>query len=301
MLIAPAELVKDQVGYAALTLDRPASSATVELRTLGGTSRGVPTVSALSSASEAVGTVVADDQITVADASGFETRQPVWHEESETRLWVARISGTTITFESPPAEPFQAGDTIQTDSLWLLATISAALTATLGVDHVLRWTVDYSGDASVGAGGIEVIDQPCYVVATKFRPSPRREDCTRFLATVYPSMAQDFVGERIRQLVLRAQSIVRRKIQETGRYAHLTGDSAAFYEAGLLALKMVLIDEGLLPRNVDQVDYMQQLRSSFHGAVMGALKTLAAYDADESGTIEADETRVQGAIPLGRF
>ena len=301
MLIAPVELVKDQIGYAEITIDRPGASATVELRTLGGTSRGVPTASSLSSADEAVVTVVSDDQITVADASGFEKGQPVWHEESETRLWVARVSGLTITFEVPPAEPFQAGDTIQTDSLWMLATVPAALTATLGVDHVLRWTVTYAGDASVGEDTVEVIDQPCYVVATKFRPSPRREDCARFLATVYPSMAQDFVGERIRNLVLRSQSLVRRKVQETGRFAHLTGDSSAFYEAGLLALKMVLIDEGLWPRNVDQVAYMQQLRSSFHGAVMGALKTLATYDADESGTIEDDELRTLGAIPLGRY
>jgi hypothetical protein len=249
----------------------------------------------LTSASEAVASVVSDDQITVVDAADFTVGYPVWHDESETRLWVARISGTTVTFEGPPAEPFAIGDTLTQDRLRLVATIANTLTTVLGTDHQLRWTVTYT-DASV-----EVIDRPCYVVASVFRESPRREDCARLLATTYPSMAQDFVGERLRHLTLRAQAMVRRAIQETGRYGHLTGDSQAFYEAGLVACKIALIDEGLVPRNVDQTQHTQQLHSRFHGAIMQALKTLTAYDDDESGTIESHEYRPLGAIPIQRY
>jgi two-component sensor histidine kinase len=94
--------------------------------------------------------------------------------------------------------------------------------------------------------------------------------------------------------------MVRAGILETGRYAHLTGNSGAFHEAGLVALKMALIDEGLYDRNINVVEYTEQLRKSLHQAISQANKSLN-YDTDGSGTVETSELQTLGAIPIRRY
>ena len=85
--------------------------------------------------------------VTVADASTFLAGESIYHlpavsSSSETPvptvlyIYTSNQSSDVITFESPPATPFQVGDKI--DSLTVTMTIPAALTETLGTDYRVR-------------------------------------------------------------------------------------------------------------------------------------------------------------------
>ena len=296
MWVRPVEITQNQPGTASIVLSRAASVVTATLENVDGSNS-----TSLSTTPEAVTFAVVGvsssdpTECTLLSSSTLLSGEAVLHVSQSgpsTALYVATVSGATVNFEAPPAQPLQPGDTLK--SLEVVATIPSGATGTLGTDYRIIWTVTYSD------GSIESYDQPVYICKVIFREAPSLGDAARYISIRFPSSAAGFVGERLRYAVHRAQDMVRAGILETGRYAHLTGNSGAFHEAGLIALKMALIDEGLYDRNINVVEYTEQLRKSLHGAINQANKTLN-YDSDGSGTVEPSEYQTLGAIPIRRY
>jgi len=294
--VRPVEIVQSQPGSASIVLDRAASTVTAVFENLSGSNTTSLTVTRQTQAFFIIGVSATDPtECTLTSSSGLVSGEAVAHVPQSgplTRLYCATVAGAVVNFEAPPAQPFGAGDTL--NSLDVAATIPSGATGTLGTDYRVLWTVTYTD------GEIESYDQPVYVCKVKFRPSPSLSDAARYIAIRFPSSSGSFVGERLRYAVNRAQDMVRGAVLETGRYAHLSGNSGAFNEAGLVALKITLIDEGIYDRNVNVVEYTDQLRKALHGAISQANKQLN-YDADGSGTVEASEYQQLGAIPIRRY
>lgn len=305
MYIKPVEALHNEQTIASLVLEQPPTDVAGTFEKIDG-SGSISLSRAYESSSTTITAVDSEDPtvITVSSAAWILAGEAIFHRPQQsvsteqnvaTTLYIYSSNQSTnvLVMESPPATPFAVGDVI--DSLNARVTIPASATTVLGTDYRIRWSITH--DDSTKA----VFDQPVYVCKTIFSDAPTLQDAARYISVKYPSASTTFKGERLRYVVGRAQQMVRNALLETGKYAHLAGNSGTFYEAGLIALKIALIDENLYERGTDLVSYTDQMRKQFFGSIAQANKTLQYYDEDSSGTIESSEYAISGSIPVRRY
>jgi len=84
--------------------------------------------------------------------------------------------------------------------------------------------------------------------------------------------------------------MVVRSVDAIGRRAHLYGSPDMFEECGLLALKLILADDGLIPQagQIDPLEFLTNIRLSFNASIHQATQS-GWYDVDDDGEVEKNE------------
>lgn len=193
-------------------------------------------------------------------------------------------SGVAQLEAPPPGSSVQTGDTIT--GARLTTTIPDTAVTERGLNHRVEWTV-------TGVDGIvRTYIQAIHVVRSLFRPACLADEASRYLAGAFPHMQVDRPYGYFAELARRASSRVERKLIAGQRFQHLVGDHGAFVDAGIVALRIELALEGLMPPGFDPTNYVARTEEELGQSIQEAIAGLW-YDADDDGVVETD-TEVSG-------
>lgn len=270
------------------------TSATCSFKDSSGSELSAPTVTVDSSPAATVSAVTTSTQFTLtggtltpgrdywmsADAGGVATYSLVR---------VARMDPTYCWLEAPPAGGASVGSAFY--GARLTATISAAAAATRGLNYRAEWTV------TCADGVVRVYQQPIHVVRCLFEPAVTADAASRYIANAFPSMGVDRPWGYFVEIARRASARVERKLLGGGRYQHLVGDSQAFADAGVVALRIELGQEGLVPAGYDVSEYMRRAEQDLSAAVADAVAGLW-YDEDDDGAVDSTGGETRGLYSM---
>ena len=91
------------------------------------------------------------------------------------------------------------------------------------------------------------------------------------------------------QVATTANNRVREMVEATARRPHLYGDTNVFAHAGYEQMRLLLAQEGLVPRGSNPGIFEAQLSATFAEAMSQAISSLATYDKSNDGAISSDE------------
>lgn len=273
--------------------ERPAS-ATLSFKDPSGSELATPTAT-VDPTSTTVTAVTSTDEFTVGSAL-VPGREYLWVSTSDgahaSLVRCAEYDGRVVKLESPPAASVVVvGDLIV--GARITATIPASALATRDLHYRAEWTV-------TGADGlVRVYTQEVHVGRTLFRPACTPDQAARYLSGAFPHLAVERTWGYFAELARRASARVERKLIAGKRYPNLVGDSNAFGDAGLVALRVELAQEGLIPPGFEPTGYMRSQEQALGEAVNEAISGLW-YDKDDDGAVGENETEGFYAISMVR-
>lgn len=261
----------------------PPTSATISFKSPAGTELVAPAVT-VDSTNTTVGINVASQTEFVVGAALTPGRQYWWLsvDSSTARSLVrcAEYAAPVAKLEAPPpTDVVQYGDTIR--GARLTATISTTGSATRALNHHAEWTV-------TGTDGIvRVYQQAVHVVRCLFREAVMPDEAARYLAGAFPSVSLDRPWGYFAELARRSSRRVERKLLAGQRYQHLVGDHDVFADAGIVALRIELALEGLVPSAFDPIDYVKKTDTELGDAIQEAISG-CWYDVNDDGVVDTD-------------
>lgn len=282
------ELLEDTAHTLEFYPDEVPSSATVSVYKPGGSAVVDAQTATVDPVSLAVSSVSADPQVmTLGGVTGLTVGRRYRIQRSETFegsiVEIAHIgAGNVITLAEPPAFTPAADDRFM--GLRLSYSLTASHTADRGMNYRVVWRV-----TPVTGADVKSYREVAHVVRQTFRPPATAEDVSRYLAFAFPSAATARNIEALKNIADRATAAVRRIIEASGRYPALFGDADAFKAAGLIAVKLELIDESLYPGNVDMLDYSDLLRRQLKETTREAVQALSHYDKNDDNVVDGRE------------
>lgn len=169
-------------------------------------------------------------------------------------------------------------------------TVTVPAITTRGLFHRIEWTV-------TGADGVVrgPYVQTLHVCKSMFRTPVLADEVARYIALTFPDVGVGrpfgYFAERARRASLR----VERELLKRERFQDRIGDFDIFVEAGVVAIKLELADEGLIPPDAgDPNTYKRDLRTEFEEAIAAALAG-TWYDANDDDVVD-EITEVQGGM-----
>lgn len=271
-----------------------AASATLVVRNDSGTSKSAPTVTVdpLARTVTAVDATTPEQVFTAATGTGTPVvGRPYWWVSSDSGAHEAQVTlAETATNVWKLAAPVPGSSKVQVGDLLkgarLSATVPSTALAAVGRFWSLEWTV-------TGADGVvRVYQQTAHVCRTLFRPAVTASEAAAYLAGAYPG---HYVGKTwgyFDGLAARASARVWKRVRKDGRFLNLVGDSASFCDAGVVALRIELVKEQLVPGSVlDVVSYGDALDRQLSSEVEEALSG-QRYDESDDGIVDEGETPV---------
>lgn len=201
----------------------------------------------------------------------------------ESLVRCARYAASTAHLEAPPpGNSVLTGDAIK--GARITATIPSTATGERGLNYRAEWTV-------AGADGVvRVYQQAIHIVRCLFDPAVSADAASRYLSGAFPSMHVDRPWGYFVELARRASARVERKILAGHRYQHLVGDSAVFGDAGIVALRIELALEGLVPPAYDPTMYAKKTDEELSSAVQEAVAS-CWYDENDDGVADLETER----------
>lgn len=273
--------------------ERPAS-ATLVVRTDGGASKEAPavTVDPLARSVSAVDATSPEQIFTAASGSGTPVvGRPYWWVSGdsgahEAQVTLAELASNVwkLTAPVPGSSKVQVGDLLK--GARLSAAVSSTSLTTVGRFWSLEWTV-------TGADGIvRIYQQTAHVCRTLFVPAMSAGDAAAFVAGAFPGHYVGRTWGYFSELARRASARVWKRVRKDGRFVELVGDSRAFVDAGVVALRLELAKEQLFPSSIiDVVSYQDALDRQLSAEVEEALSG-QRYDATDDGIVDADEVEI---------
>ncbi len=265
----------------------PPASATLSFRSPAGVEIVAPSVT-VDTTSTTVGTVESSTEFDVG-AALVPGRQYWWTSKDATSVRAlvrcAEYATPVARLESPPpGSSVQATDTIK--GARLTATISTVGSATRGLNHHAEWAV-------TGLDGVvRVYQQAVHVVRCLFRDAVTADEAARYMAGAFPSMQVDRPFGYFDELAKRASRRVERKLLTGQRYQHLVGNFDVFRDAGLVALRIELAAEGMVPPAYDPTDYVRKTDMELGEAIQEAIQG-CWYDDNDDGVVDV-QTETSG-------
>lgn len=273
--------------------ERPAS-ATLVVRTDGGTSKEAPTVTvdSLSRTVTAVDATTPEQVFTAGSGSGTPVvGRPYWWVSAdsgahEALVTLAELASNVwkLAAPVPGSSKAQVGDLLK--GARLSATVSSSSLSAVGRFWSLEWTV-------TGADGVvRVYQQTAHVCRTLLVPAMSAGDAAAFVAAAFPGHYTGRTWGYFAELARRASARVWKRVRKDGRFVELVGDSRAFVDAGVIALRLELAKEQLVPPSIlDVVSYMDALDRQLSAEVEEALSG-QRYDANDDGVVDPEEVEV---------
>lgn len=264
---------------------RPAS-ATCSFKSPSGTELQAPTVTPDSTDTTIGATVTSSTQFQIGAA--VVPGRAYWLVSSEAGAHESLIrcaryaSGVAYLESPPPGNSVLTGDAVK--GARLTASLSSAATATRDLNHRVEWTV-------TGADGVvRVYQQTVHVVRCLFDPAVSPDAASRYLSGAFPNMHHDRPWGYFAELARRSSTRVERKLLAGHRYQHLVGDSGVFGDAGIVALRIELALEGLVPPGFDTTNYVAKTEEDLSRAIQEAVAA-CWYDEDDDGVVNVDTER----------
>lgn len=273
--------------------ERPAS-ATLVVRTDSGTSKEAPTVTVdpLARTVTAVDATTPEQVFTAASGTGTPiVGRPYWWVSSdsgahEALVTLAELASNVwkLSAPVPGSTKVQVNDLLKGSRIY--ATVAAASVTEAARFWSLEWTV-------TGADGVgRVYQQTAHVCRTLFRPAVLASDAAAYLAGAFPGHYVGRTWGYFAGLAQRASWRVWKRVRKDGRFVNLTGDSAAFVDAGVIALRIELAKELIVPSSiVDLQSYEDALDRQLSDEVEEALSG-QRYDENDDGVVDVGETPV---------
>jgi hypothetical protein len=118
------------------------------------------------------------------------------------------------------------------------------------------------------------------------------DDVKRVLSFQFPASADYYQAGQLREIAERASNMVMRQIEASGKMPHLLSSPDAFRDAGLLALRLCLADDNLIPQagTTELIDYVDSIRKQMQDSISVAIKAGQWYDKNDDGKVEERET-----------
>lgn len=262
---------------------RPAS-ATLTCHKPDGSTLVASTAASVDATSLTVSVVTSQTKLTMASASGLVVGRRYWLDTTNgpgCAVEVAEVDAPTrvVTLVDPPADPVEVGDSLV--GLRCSFQLTAENTAHRDTHYRADWLVTPEDGSDVQA-----YTTPFHVVRMAFRPPCSAESVKRLLAYQWPSSVGRYTTEGLRNIADTASRQVLQIIEGTGRYAHLFGDQDAFQSAGVIAARLALADDGLLPGGgVELLEYQTQLRAQLREECKIAANALQWHDRGDDGSV----------------
>lgn len=190
---------------------------------------------------------------------------------------VADLSSTTVTLVEALPETPANGDTFAG------VRTTVAIAAGSLDDYSTNWRV------RLYKAQDEWI-QTFHVVRHKFAPAADEEDVRALVNSL--ARSDHFPAEVYQNIAVAADLDVRRRIIATGRYPFLFGDSDAFQVAGKIAVRLQLIDHGIIQGGWDVEAYERYYRQRLEMAVGEVVQSLTPYDSTNDDSYEDEATKI---------
>lgn len=197
----------------------------------------------------------------------------------------------TVTYEDMPAITPAVGQTLA--GARLTATIPAAALGTLGTYYQLRWTVTGTD------GAIQTYQESASVCRTVFLPPMTPALAARHAGYVFPNIANQRGTAYWADVADRASRRVEQRMMASGRMPHLVGDQTMLQDAGMVALRLELASDGLVPQGFDPGGFTQQLNEELKQQLEWALSS-TWIDSNDDGAVQQSETGGPKSIRLWR-
>lgn len=292
------EVAQDQAATIEFYPPVPPTSVTVAVKDSSGgiLSSGAATVDSVSTT---LATVTDRETATLTSGTGVVPGRRYWIVSAQTSERRALVSVESLTVVGASVDLYPgpqwlpvAGDAFR--AARVTYSLGSGATATRDPHCRVEWTVTGTD------GAVTVHRTTLSIVRTVFDVETRPEDVRAWLAERYAHRATELDNDptRYQQIAERATSLVRRRIRESDRWPHLTGDPGAFIECKRLALRIALIDDGIRDGVDDVVTYLDAMIRRLDDETRRGLAA-CWYDSDDSGSVEVEETRPHW-IPIRR-
>lgn len=254
------------------------TSATVVFKSADGTTLASPTVTP-DATNTTLGTVTSST-VAAINAAVVPRRQYWWVSSEagahESLVRCARYAAGVMTLEAPPpGNALTSGDAIK--GARLVATIPDTATVERGLNFRAEWTVTCADSV------VRIYQQAVHVVRCLFDDAVSVDAASRYLANAFPAMHVDRPFGYFAELARRASARVERKLLASHRYQHLVGDSGVFADAGLVALRIELAHEGLIPPAYDLASYVAKAEDEDLPKAINEALASCWYDEDDDG------------------
>jgi hypothetical protein len=173
------------------------------------------------------------------------------------------------------------------------ASLTTTHTATRGTNHRLVWTV------TAASGAVSKYVQIVHIVAQFFREPILADEAARYLSMAFPGRASVANAGYFRELAERSSERVSRKLRATERWPWLVGDQEVFRDCGLVALRIELAQEGMVPPGFDPSGYRRQQEDELDKQFQEAVAQLWIDDNDD-GAVDVAEVSTRFNVSLVR-
>jgi len=243
------------------------------------------TATQVDTSSHLVTVVAGRDTITVLSDSGMGVGQSYLWADSDgwvQAIKIANLPGSNVVeLESPLIADGSGGATLK--GLDFEFAVSAANAADRAMNYRCEWTAD-------PATGDSVKHQTLFhVVRTQFEDAVTPSEAYRYAESNMAGAVLSWDPGRSVELATRASDKVRREIQAAGAYPHLIGESSAFKNAGLYALKLELAMLGFVPPGFDAGVYAATVQESLKSEIRQTMSGLTWLDSDDDAIVDSDE------------
>ena len=197
----------------------------------------------------------------------------------------------TVTYEDMPTIAPAVAQTLS--GARLTATILAASLATLGTYYQLRWTV------TLTTGEVVTYTESSSVCRTVFLPPMTPAIAARHAGYVFPHIANQRGAAYWQDVSDRANRRVEQRMMASGRMPQLVGDPTMLQDAGMVALRLELARDGLIPQGFDASGFTAQLDTELKEQMEWALSS-TWIDTDDDGKVGVSELGGPKSIVLVR-
>jgi hypothetical protein len=271
---------------------RPAS-ATLAFVSPAGVALSSPSVT-LDPVSRAIASVGDFSFVVAAGAGTITAGRAYWlvnPNEGAALIRPSSVSGTTVSYQDA------LGVTVTTSCMLYGATLSAVIpssaTTLVGQWYQLRWLV------TPASGQVNNYLEPASVCRTVFLPPMTPDIAARHAGYAFPSVA---AGKRSEYWVGVSERASRRVIQRvlaSGRMPYLVGDQSLLADAGMVALRIELARDGLIPPGFDGTTFLDRMEEELKQQLEFSLAG-AYYDQQDDGKVDASDLRSPKTIRLCR-
>ena len=285
------QILQNQSGTLEVVASSQVSSAIVSVYKPDGTAM----VSGASATIDTTNTTIqsqtgsSPETLNVTDVAGFVVNRPYLVESQhgqDSLLYLSQSydSPDKLVMDAAPAFAITSGDTIRG------ARVSYVLAAGNTTERDLYYRAEFT--ITPTSGDVYTRQVMFHVCRTQFQDPVTLDDLQRVLSFQFPSSADAYQTGQLREMAERASNMVLRQIEASGKLPHLISSPAAFKDAGLYALRLVLADDNLIPQagTTEMVDYLQAMQKAMTLECRTAIKAGQWYDKNDDGKVGSRET-----------
>jgi len=172
-------------------------------------------------------------------------------KQGEALVRVASVDGANFVLADTPAVRLEAGSTLRGAAFSV--TLTPEMTAQRGVFYRVDWSATDAASAEVRS-----YRQIVHICRQVFAPAMSPQRAAQYVGSAFPHAAKGRSAAWFADVAERASAVVERRLLSSGRLPQLVGDHELLADAGVIALRLQLALEGLVPAGFDPGQYQDQ-------------------------------------------